>query len=143
MKRALKSFFGKGPKEPSSGARDPATGSQPAAAATDSESNSPDYGDRKRAEERYTDAYQLLKKATERNSQVWGRFEFDDLQGEPAKFDDALFKSQIHKALDSRQRALKDYSLGSQAKRLIESIYTALSPLAKNFLMVATNAQSV
>ena len=103
-----------------------------------------DYGDRERTEERYTEAYKLLQNAVQnRQHRAWDSFEFKELSGEPKEFDDALFKSKIHAALESRRKAIKDQSLCTKTKQIIESIYTSLSPFAQNFLRIASNAQSV
>lgn len=101
-----------------------------------------DYRDQQRTKERYLEALNLLKEAIRGYQGVWGSFEFDELTGEPEKFDDALFKTKINAALESRQNAIKDESTFNKAKQVIESIYTSLSPLAKN-LMIARDAQSV
>jgi hypothetical protein len=113
------------------------------AAAASSAEGSDDYGDRKRTEERYFEAFKLLKEAIQGYQHTWGSFEFDELSGEPEGFDDALFKGKINAALESRQEAIKDKSMFTKGKHILESIYTSLSPLATNFLKIASSAQSV
>ena len=102
-----------------------------------------DYGDRARTEERYFQAFTLLKQAIQGHQGSWGSFEFEELSGEPSRFDDPLFKTKINAALESRQKAIENKSLCTKSSEIIESIYTALSPLAKNLLQIAINAQSV
>jgi hypothetical protein len=57
------------------------------------------YRDQKRTEERYFEALKLLREALQGYHGVWGSFEFDELTGEPEKFDDALFKTKINAAM--------------------------------------------
>ena len=75
-----------------------------------------DYGDRQRAEERYFQAFNLLKQAIQSYRGTWGAFEFEELSGEPEEFDDALFKTKINAALESRQTAIKDRSMSNKCK---------------------------
>lgn len=102
-----------------------------------------DYRDQIRTEERYFEAFKLLKETVRDYQGVWGSFEFDGLSGEPEFFDDAVFKSKINVALESHQNDIKDMSIFAKGKQIIESIYTSLSPLSKNLLKIAGNAQSV
>jgi hypothetical protein len=104
-----------------------------------------DYGDRERTEERYFEAYKLLQNVIQNRIVDTSGLDwtFDELSGEPTKFDDNQFKIKIHKALALRQKNIKDKSLYATCKRIVESIYTALSPLAENLLQIASNAQSV
>jgi hypothetical protein len=121
----------------------------PTNAATSSQGNQPsqvvnnDYNDRQRAQSRYEEAVTQLKEAIKTRKGPWGPFDFDELSDEPEGFDDAQFKNKINKILTSREASIKDRNGWSKFTYAVECVFTALSPFAKNFLMVAQNAQSV
>ena len=103
------------------------------------------YGDRRRTTLRYLEALKLLQKVTE-GQQIhgkWGAFELPELIGEPERFDDAEFRKKIDKVLDSMRPHCRDRSLLGKCKTIIESIFTASSAFAKNFLNIAQQAASV
>lgn len=135
-RKSIKSWLKKNPNQP------PFSGVEPVPPET-VPTFTEDYRDQQRAKERYLEAIKLLKEAIRDYQGIWGPFEFDELTGEPEKFDDALFKTKINAALESHQKAIEDKSIFNKVKQVIESLYTSLSPLAKNFLMIARDAQSV
>ena len=102
-----------------------------------------DYNDRQRAHIRYREAASQLKEAITINKGTWGSFDFEELGGEPEGFDDSQFKNNINAALMSRERSIKDKNGWSKFTYAVECVFTAFSPFAKHFLMVAKNVQSV
>jgi hypothetical protein len=94
-----------------------------------------DSTDRMETMERFVKAATCLNKAV----QWWvsdgdSSLEFLELAGEPEVFD-RQFTERLDKALDSRKE--------STDGETIKSIFTALSPFAKTFLIIAKEAQSV
>jgi hypothetical protein len=104
-----------------------------------------DYGDRQRTNERYLEAAVLLEQAVKgrREQGDSDSYDFLEISGEPEKFDDAQFRNKINLALESRKGAIKDQTALSKCKNTVGCIFAALSPFAKNFLIIANDAQSV
>ena len=104
-----------------------------------------DYGDRQRTNERYLEAAALLEQAVKgrRERSDSDSFDFLEISGEPEKFDDAQFRNTINLALESRKGAIQDQTALSKCKNTVGCIFAALSPFAKNFLIIAQDAQSV
>ena len=74
---------------------------------------------------------------------IWGSFDFEELSNEPEGFDDLQFKNKINAVFVSRETSIKDRKGWSKFTYAVECVFTALSPLAKNFLMTIKDAQSV
>jgi hypothetical protein len=104
-----------------------------------------DHGDRQRTEERYCEAASLLEKAVKgrRDHGDSESFNFPELSGEPEKFDDAQFREKVNAALEARKAAIENPTGWSKCKDTVQCIYQASSPFAKNFLAIASSAQSV
>jgi hypothetical protein len=103
-----------------------------------------EYGDRQRAVERYREAAQLLTQSIKAShGYEWGSFEFPDLSGEPEDFNDSQFRDKINEALISRRRTVKDQNAWDICRQTALSVFSALSPFAKNFLKIAKDGQSV
>jgi hypothetical protein len=101
------------------------------------------YDDRERTKERYAEAATLLEASLKGRQGNWGSFEFPELSGEPEGFNDLQFRHKIELALESRRNSVKDKTGWSRGRDIIECIFTALSPLAKNFLTIAKEGQAV
>jgi len=101
------------------------------------------YNDRERTKERYAEAATLLEASLKGRQRNWGSFEFPELSGEPEGFNDLKFRHKIEFALESRRNSVKDKTGWSRGRDIIECIFTALSPLAKNFLAIAKDGQAV
>src|SRR5271163_413634 len=143
-KSRLPLLFKRKNKPPLPVAPSQATPSQPAAAAAIPSGVAEDYGDRDRALARYKEAANLLKESIKARQGSWGSFaDLPGLTGEPGDFDDAKFRKSIDLALASKEAAIKDRRSWSKCRYTVECIFTALSPFAKNFLTIASNAQSV
>lgn len=102
-----------------------------------------DSGDRRRAKARYKEAASLLEQSIKNCDGYWGSFDFQDLSGEPEEFDDSQFRNKINMALATRETSIRDRTTWSKCKYTVECVFTALSPFAKNFLMIAKEVQSV
>jgi len=98
-----------------------------------------DYDDGQRAQRRYEEAAAELKGAIKRQKGL----DFEDLSGGPEGFDDSQFKKKINAILSAHESSIKDRKGWSTLTRAVECVFTALSPFAKNFLMVAKDAQAV
>ena len=121
-----------------------ATPSLPAAAAAIPSGVAEDYGGSDRALARYKEAANLLNESIKARQGSWGSFaDLPGLTGEPGDFDDAKFRKSIDLALASKEAAIKDRQSWSKCRHTVECIFAALSPFAKNFLTIASNAQSV
>ena len=102
-----------------------------------------DSGDRRRAKERYKQAATLLEQSIQNRQGHWESFDFQDLSGEPENLDDSQFRNKINMALAAQETSIKDRTTWSKCKYTVECIFTALSPFAKNFLIIAKEVQSV
>ena len=108
------------------------------------EPSSQDFGDRHRVLERYTEAAHALKESIQAcKGQHWGHFELPELTGEPEEFNDSLFRNKINEALTARKAAIKDQKAWGKCQQVALSIFSALSPFAKNFLNIANDCQAV
>ena len=112
---------------------------------TSQEAGGNDYNDRQRAQIKYVEAATQLKTAIRIRKGSWDSFNFDfeELSGEPEGFDDSQFKNKINEVCKSRETSIKDRKGWSKFAYAIECVFTAFSPFAKNFLIIANNAQSV
>jgi hypothetical protein len=105
-----------------------------------------DRRDREETKERFLKASQALRDALK----AWKRWKYADsqdlafpeLRGEPEQFD-AEFRNKLEKIMQARKKALTDKSIWAHSADTVLSIFTALSPFAKNFLNVAIQGQSV
>ena len=102
-----------------------------------------DYDDRQRVQIKYEEAANDLKEAIKIRRDQWGSLDFEELSGEPEGFDDSQFKNKINAALISRETSIKDRKGWSKFTNAVECVFSAFSPFAKNFLMVAKDAQAV
>jgi hypothetical protein len=102
-----------------------------------------DLSDRQETTQRFLKASQLLGEALDKcRIDGMGKVDFPELSGEPEQLD-SRFREKINNILESRREAAKDKSVFAKAGDIINGIYTAVSPFAKNFLSVAIQAQSV
>jgi|SRR5277367_5533333 len=108
-----------------------------------SASNVEAYGDRERTLERYREATKLLENTVKGRGKEWGVFDFPELKGEPESFDDSGFKDKIDTILQARRDAVKDRTALGMCGHALQRAFTAFSPFAKNFLTIASKAQSV
>jgi len=100
-------------------------------------------GDRAQTEKRYREASQELSRALELPRNKWGSFIIPTL-GELSETNPLpQLREFILKTLETREERANSKGLWSGCKRVVERAFTASSPFAKNFLTVASHAQSV
>jgi hypothetical protein len=102
-----------------------------------------DYNDRQLALNRYGEAVDKLKEAIKIRKGSWGSFDFEELSDEPECLDDSQFKNKINAIMVLRETSIKDRKGWSKFTYAVECVFTALSPIAKNFLMATKGAQDV
>lgn len=108
------------------------------------EHSAQNYRDRERTIERYIESAKLLKESiAESQGHQWGLFGLPDLNGKAEDFDDTEFAKQINGALMSRKSIVKDRKALGKCQQAAVSLLIAMSPFAKNFLLMAQSAQSV
>jgi hypothetical protein len=98
--------------------------------------------DEKRTLNRYLESAKMLQDALSLGGE-WGSLDFPQLRGEPADFDDAEFKRRVDQVLNAQKSSVLDKNAWAKATQTMQSIFTALSPLAQNFLTIANQAASV
>jgi len=101
------------------------------------------FGDRERTELRYKTAVTKFEQAFESRRASWKSFEaptFQNFEGDTIP----NLQEQLQKMLLTRQRpTVEDKDFWSKGKAIIEKTFKALSPLAKNLLVVANGVTSV
>jgi hypothetical protein len=100
-------------------------------------------GDRQRTKARYIEATKSLEEVIKGCRSQWGSFDFPELRGEPENPNDSQFKHKINMILDAQKSGIKDQSAWEKCKHTIQCVFSALSPFAKNFLMIVTQGQPV
>jgi hypothetical protein len=101
------------------------------------------FGDRKQTEERYKRASEELSAALELPRNKWGSFDVTPLGNLNGTDPFPKIRAGILEILEKREEKAKGKGFGPWCKRVVERVFTATSPFAKNFLMIANNAQSV
>jgi hypothetical protein len=99
-------------------------------------------GDRQRTITKYLAAINRLEE-TVKAYEGWGAFDFPELTGEPENFDDSLFREKISAVIDARKNDIKDQTAWAKCMHAVQCAFTAFSPFAKNFLVIAKEAQQV
>jgi hypothetical protein len=99
--------------------------------------------DTHRAHARYIDAAKLLEQAIKdfagsRKQQ----FEFPELKGEP-DFNDLAFREKFNTALEAFKPSGKNVGTWGKYRHAMQSLFTALSPFAHNFLTIAIQGAAV
>jgi hypothetical protein len=100
-------------------------------------------GERQRTREKYLDAAKLLRETIEMYEGQWGSFDFPELNGEPEDFDDSLFREKINAVMDARETVVTDKTAWGRCKHAVQCAFTAFSPFAKHFLVIAKEGQAV
>jgi hypothetical protein len=101
--------------------------------------------DTQRTLQKYEKAKQKMKDSLKFRRNEWGSFEFPQLE----KFSDqeelSTLRNEINKVLDCRRQkdTVTNQTIWSKTKKVVENIFTATSPFAKNFLTVAKDAVQI
>jgi hypothetical protein len=101
------------------------------------------YGDREQTERRYKKASENLSTALELPLNKWGSFEVTPLNNLDGENPFPKIRAGILKILEKREKKAKSKDFWPSCKRVVERVFKATSPFAKNFLSIASNAQSV
>jgi hypothetical protein len=89
------------------------------------------------------EAANILEEAIQGQEKRWGKFEFPELNGELERFDLSQFTTYINMLLDSCENKVQDETSWGKCEHVMKCLFTACSPFAKNFLMIAKEGQSV
>jgi hypothetical protein len=102
-----------------------------------------EFGDRQQVEDRYVQAATLLKEAVKGCQNPWESFDFLDLSGEMEEFNDSQFRDKINTVLTRFKNSINDQTAWEKCGQAVRSVFTALSPFAKSFLLIAKEGQTV
>ena len=127
--------------ESSSAAPDPVT--DPGITDASSIQKPPESNDTHDSLKRYAEAAEELKEAIKRKEKDWESFQIQGLKGEADEATQEKFINSIYEFFDKRRSKAQDKGLWGKARQVAESFFTTLSPAMKNFLTVASSAQSV
>jgi hypothetical protein len=91
---------------------------------------------------RYERAREKLQVSLKAARNEWGSFDFAVLSAIPED-DVARLQGEINKVLDARKEAKDNPTKWRMCKGIVENVFTAMSPFAKNFLSVTKDAAQV
>jgi hypothetical protein len=100
-------------------------------------------GDTKRTSDRYTSALHNLKRELNRAQGDGKLFQLPELENIPNNLEPIQLREAINRALESSAASARNPSKWAKCKRVIEAVYTALSPFLKNVLKIMIDAQAV
>jgi hypothetical protein len=106
-------------------------------------SRSLDVQDNERCKKRYFDAVKLMEEAVKGGCPEWGSFDFPELKGEFENFNDSQFREKIATAMEARENKVNNRGAWSKCGHAVHCAFTAFSPFAKTFLIIAQQGQSV
>ena len=126
-------------REPASSAQTTANQSAEGAPAKSTES-----ADTQRTKNRYKDAVKLLQDAIKAHGgEQWGNLHISKLGDGINEFNDSQLRKQIDETLKVMNVSVEDQDALGKCRHIIQCMFTALSPLAKNFLTIASLASNV
>jgi hypothetical protein len=99
--------------------------------------------DSTRALERYESAKEKLKASLKIRRKEWGSFDFPELDALSEQEGLSTLRSEINKVLDNKKESIPNSTVWSKCTETIKKIFVAISPITKNVLTVAKEAQSV
>jgi hypothetical protein len=100
--------------------------------------------DTQKTRNRYNDAIKFLQDTIEAHgSERWRELRLYKFGGEMEDFHDSQLRDQIDEALKILNISIEDQSILGKCRHIILCMFTALSPLAKNFLTVAMTGSNV
>jgi hypothetical protein len=101
------------------------------------------YGDTKRTLARYKRALDELKEALKKARGNWKAFQFPELEALPENADFSTIRQAINKVFEAREASVKNPSRWARCKRVVEIVYTAVSPFLRNVLALETDPSGV
>jgi hypothetical protein len=96
--------------------------------------------DRNQTTIRYSEAYNALRKAIERDNSLSAVF--DELSTNP-EGDDSMFINKLHSVLESQNSKVNDRSAWGTCKSTVKYLVHTFKPFAKNFLVIAREGSAV
>ena len=97
----------------------------------------------KRTVNRYRESLGQLKEALKLAQGQWKAFQFPEFESMSEDIDPVILRQAIDNIFQSNEGSVKNSSRWSKVKRVIEAIYTALSPFVKNVLVIARDSSGV
>jgi hypothetical protein len=107
------------------------------------DANSSTDSDTVNASNRYEEAKQKLRHSLKFRRDEWGSFEFTEVDAIPECEESSKLQNEISKLLTSRKNSIASSTTWSKSKAVVERIFRALSPFAKNVLYIAKSSQVV
>ena len=101
------------------------------------------YGDTKRTITRYRNALGRLEDALKRAQGDWKSFRSSEFDVIEEGSDPSQLRGAISNVLKAYETSVKSTTRWAKCKRVIEVIYTALSPFVKNLLVIVVDSQAV
>jgi len=101
------------------------------------------YGDTKRTIARYKNAIEQLEEVLKRAQGNWKAFRSSEMDVIPEGGDPTQLRGAISNVLKSYETSVKSTTRWAKCKRVIEVIYTALSPFVKNIFIMVLDSQAV
>jgi hypothetical protein len=98
--------------------------------------------DTRKTRNRYNDAVRFLREAIEvHGGEQWKALPLPELEDKPEDWHDSQLREQIDEAM--KAVSIKDQGAWEKCRHIMQCIFTALSPLAKNFLTIASTGSNV
>ena len=102
------------------------------------------FGDRKATEERYQTAAKQLEDALKIRRANWKAFDIPTVSLDLSANDPIpQLREQINSTLEARRSLVENRDFWAKGKNIVERTFTAMSPFAKNFLVIAQHGAAV
>lgn len=102
------------------------------------------FGDRKATEERYKTAAKQLEGALKCRRANWKAFDIPTVSLDITTNDPVpQLREQIQSVLEARKALMENRDFWAKGKSIVERAFTAMSPFAKNFLVIAQHGSNV
>jgi len=100
--------------------------------------------DTQRTRTRYTNAVKFLQDAIKAHgAESWQGIQLSTLEGEIQDLNDSNFRKHIDDALEAQNISINDQGAWEKCMHTIQCMITALSPFAKNILMILQQGSPV
>jgi hypothetical protein len=100
------------------------------------------YGEAQRTQDRHKDASEQLRAALKAAEGTWKAFQGSE-DTVPENVNPAQIRQAISEFFASQEKAVKDKSRWAKCKKVIEKVYTTISPFLKNVLVIVTQGSGV
>jgi hypothetical protein len=120
------------------------TQTTPGESSQESPVESAESADTQKTQNRYNDAAKFLQDSIEtRGGERWQSFRLSKLGGEMEDFRDSQLREQIDEALKVLNVSIENQDALGKCKHIMQCMFTALSPLARNLINIASTASNV